>query len=156
MTQLTWLIEAPIEAVWDAIHDSQRWLPWWRYVVHQQESVRSESGGVRNARRYNRRTRLPYKLSFDAKSTRFERLALLEGAIDGELRGCGHWHFYRHDDVSAIRYDWEVNVHHPWLRRLVLLSRRPMKWNHYALMLAGGQRLARHVGVRFLGLKEDA
>ncbi len=103
MTQLTWLIEAPIEAVWDAIHDSQRWPPWWPYLVHQQESVRSESGGVRNVRRYNRRTRLPYMLSFDAKSTRFERLALLEGAIDGELQGCGRWHFYRHDDVSAIR-----------------------------------------------------
>ena len=103
-----------------------------------------------------RRTRLPYKLSFDAKTTRVERLALLDGAIDGELQGCGRWHFYRHDDVTAIRYDWAVNVHQPWLRCLVLLSRRAMKWNHHALMLAGGQRSARHVGARFLGLKEDA
>ena len=96
-----------------------------------------------------RRTRLRYKLSFDAKTTRVERLALLDGAINGELQGCGRWHFYRHDDVTAIRYDWEVNVHQPWLRRLVLRLRRAMKWNHYALMLAGGQRLARHVGARF-------
>ena len=99
MTQFSlttnWLIDAPIEAVWDAIHDSQRLPPWWPYVVHLQESVRSESGGV-------------------------------------------------------------GNVHQPCLRCLVLLSRRAMKWNHYALMLAGGKRLARNVGARFLGMKEDA
>ena len=91
----TWLIDAPIEAVWDAIHDSQRLPPWWPYVVHLQESVRSESGGV-------------------------------------------------------------GNVHQPWLQCLVLLSRWAMKWNHNALMLAGGQRLARHVRARLLGMKEDA
>ena len=38
----TRLIEVPIEAVWDAIHDSQRWPPWWPYVVHLQESVPGE------------------------------------------------------------------------------------------------------------------
>ena len=105
-------------------------------------------------RRYTWRTRLPYRLSFDAKTTRIEKLALLEGAVEGELKGCGCWRFYRQDDDTAVRYDWEVNVHQPWLRRLVPLLSRAMRWNHHAVMLAGGRGLARHLGGRFLGMKE--
>jgi hypothetical protein len=44
---------------------------------------------------------------------------LLEGAVDGEFNGCGRWRFYRQNDVTAIRYGWEVSIYQPWLRRLV-------------------------------------
>ena len=149
----TWLIEAPLESVWDAIYESERWPSWWPHVVRVQETVRGENGGIGNVRRYTWRTRLPYRLSFDAKTTRIERLVLLEGAVDGELNGCGRWRFYRQDNVTAVRYDWEVNIHQPWLRRLMPLLRRVMKWNHDAVMLAGGRGLARHLGGQFLGMK---
>lgn len=149
----TWLIEAPIEAVWEAIYRSEGWPVWWPYVVRVLEMEPGPTGGVGNVRRYTWRTRLPYSLSFNAKTTKIERLALLEGAVYGELEGCGRWRFMRQDDVTAVRYDWEVNVHHPWLRRLVPLLRRLMKWNHNAVMLAGGRGLARHLGGRFLGMK---
>jgi Polyketide cyclase / dehydrase and lipid transport len=151
----TWLIEAPLEKVWDAIYESERWPSWWPYVVHVQESVRGENGGLGNVRRYTWRTRLPYRLSFDAKTTHIERLCLLEGIVDGELQGRGRWRFYRQDDIIAIRYDWEVNVGPLWMRHLVPLLRRLMKWNHDAVMLAGGKGLARHLGGRFLGMKKD-
>lgn len=150
----TWLIEAPLENAWDAIYESERWPSWWPYVVRVQESAHGESGGIGNVRRYTWRTRLPYRLSFDAKTTHIERLALLEGAVEGELQGCGRWRFYRQDDVIAIRYDWEVNVRQPWLRCLVPRLQRAMRWNHHAVILAGGQGLARHLGGRFLGMKE--
>jgi Polyketide cyclase / dehydrase and lipid transport len=150
----TWLIEAPLEAVWDAIYESERWPSWWPYVVHVQESARGENGGIGNVRRYTWRTRLPYKLSFEARTTRIEKLTLLEGAVDGELNGCGRWRFYCQDDVTAVRYEWEVNVNQPWLRRWVPLLHRAMRWNHDAVMLAGGQGLARHLGGRFLGMKD--
>ncbi len=152
----TWLIEAPLEAVWDAIYESERWPTWWPYMFRVQESVRGELGDVGNVRRYTWRTRLPYRISFNAKTTRVERMALLEGAVDGELKGCGRWRFYRQDSVTAIRYEWEVNVNHSWLRRFVPLLRRAMKWNHDAVMLAGGRGLARHLGANFLGMKEGA
>ena len=28
----TWCLEAPIEPVWEAIHDSENWPQWWRGV----------------------------------------------------------------------------------------------------------------------------
>ena len=124
------------------------------YVVRVQKSAHGERGGIGNVRRYTWRTRLPYRLSFDTKTTHIERLALLEGAVEGELQGRGRWRLYRQDDVIAIRYDWEVNVRQPWWLCLVPLLRGAMRWNHHAGMLAGGQGLARHLGGRFLGMKE--
>lgn len=44
----TWLVEAPLEKVWEAIYQSERWPSWWRYVVRVQESVRGENGGLGN------------------------------------------------------------------------------------------------------------
>jgi uncharacterized protein YndB with AHSA1/START domain len=36
-----WCLDAPIEAVWDAIHDSERYPSWWKGV---QSVVRLEPG----------------------------------------------------------------------------------------------------------------
>lgn len=149
----TWLLEAPIEPVWDAIYHSEHWPSWWRYVKSVEEIDRGGADGFGNVRRYTWRTRLPYTLSFQACTTRIERLSLLEGRVTGELDGCGRWHFLQQDHVTAVRYDWEVNVHQRWLRPLVPALRRAMRWNHDSIMLAGGKSLAQHLNARFLGMK---
>jgi uncharacterized protein YndB with AHSA1/START domain len=152
----TWLIEAPLEVVWDAIYQSEHWPTWWPYLVRVQESTRGDITGVGNIRRYIWRTRLPYRVSFSARTTRIDRLVLLEGAVFGEFEGYGRWRFYRQDHITAVRYDWEVDVQHAWLRLFVPLMRRVMKWNHQSVMLAGGQGLARHLGAQFLGMKQGS
>ena len=118
-----WLIEAPIEAVWEAVYRSEHWPTWWPYVARVMETEPGEIGGVGNVRRYTWRTRLLYNLSFNATTTRIERLTLLEGAVCGELEGCGRWRFYRQDDITSVRYDWDVSIHQIWLRRLAPLLR---------------------------------
>ena len=123
---------APLEAVWQAVYQSKHWPTWWHYVVRVQELERGENGGVGNVRLYTWRTRLLYQLSFDVRTTRIARLALLEGEVCGQFEGCGRWRLYLQDGITAVRYNWEVNVQQSWLRFFLPPLRRAMqctRWN---------------------------
>jgi hypothetical protein len=54
-----WQVAAPIQAVWDAIYDSQRWPTWWRYVAAVDELAPGDGDGVGAVRRYTWTTQLP-------------------------------------------------------------------------------------------------
>jgi hypothetical protein len=75
-------------------------------------------------------------------------LRLLEGRVDGELEGVGCCHFGSHQGLTTVRYDWQVRTTRPWMNLLAPLARPLFRWNHDAIMHAGGIGLARHLNVR--------
>src|SRR5919206_498106 len=83
----TWLLDAPIERVWDTLHDARRWPEWWRGV--ERTEVLSE-----DLWRSTWRSFLPYELTFEFAIVRRERPHLLEGIANGELAGVGRWRLY--------------------------------------------------------------
>ena len=87
----TWCLEASIEPVWEAIYDSERWPEWWRGVERVVELESGDEDGLGQVGRYTWRSRLPYELTFDVRTTRVERPHLLEGEATGELAGTGRW-----------------------------------------------------------------
>ncbi|HEY2782034.1 MAG TPA: SRPBCC family protein [Steroidobacteraceae bacterium] len=84
-----WHLEAPIEAVWDALYAVEDWPKWWPYVRVVKELQRGDDSGVGAVRRYTWTSRLPYHLTFEMKSTLVERPYRLEGEAQGELTGAG-------------------------------------------------------------------
>ena len=42
----TWILDAPREAVWDAIYEIERWPDWWRGVKRVQSSSREAETAV--------------------------------------------------------------------------------------------------------------
>ncbi len=146
----TWVLDAPIERVWDALYDSERWPEWWRGVEEVEKVEDGDDEGRGSLGRYVWKSRLPYRLEFDMRTTRVERPRLMEGEADGELAGTGRWRMFEQDGVTAVVYEWNVRTTSAWMNVLAPLARPFFAWNHDVVMRWGGEGLARRLGVRLL------
>jgi hypothetical protein len=141
-----WRLEAPIERVYDALHDVQRWPDWWRYV-RRVEALRSgDAEGVGAVRRLTWGSRLPYGLTFDAEVAEARRPRVLRARVSGELAGEGLWELRSEGSAAThARYTWRVELSRPWMRLLAPLMAPVFRWNHDGVMAAGEQGLRRHL-----------
>ena len=147
----TWLLDAPVEPVWDAIYDTDAWPSWWPGVRRVEELVIRGEDGVGGVSRFTFRSVLPYDLVFEMRSVRVERPRLLEGVASGELAGVGRWRFFEQDGVTAVVYEWNVETTARWMNVLAPLGGPAFEWNHDRVMRAGGEGLAKLLGARLLG-----
>jgi uncharacterized protein YndB with AHSA1/START domain len=145
----TWLLDAPREPVWEAVHDQARWPEWWRGVEKAEEVLPGNDGDVGTVSRMVWKSLLPYRVSFEVTTTRVEP-NLIEGSAVGELEGTGRWRFYEQDGVTAVLYEWNVATTKPWMNRLAPLLRPVFEWNHDWVMARGGEGIARRLGCRLL------
>ena len=103
----TWLVDAPLERVWDVIYDAESYPRWWNGVERVVELEPGADGdqGIGSLARYTWRSKLPYTLEFDMRVTRVERPHLLSGQASGELEGTGTWRFYEGSLGTAVTYE---------------------------------------------------
>jgi uncharacterized protein YndB with AHSA1/START domain len=147
----TWVFDAPIERVWDALYDSERWPEWWRGVERVQVLERGGEDRVGELSRYTWKSKLPYRLEFDMRTTRVEEPHLVEGAAKGELTGTGRWRLFSgQDGTTAVTYEWNVETTARWMNALAPLARPVFAWNHDYVMHNGAEGLARRLGARLL------
>ncbi len=138
-----WRLDAPIDDVWLALTEVEAWPQWWRAVTHVALLEPGDAHGIGSLRRMTWRTALPYRLSFDMRTTRVEALHLIEGRASGELDGIGRWTLHEAAGGTRVRYDWIVEVSKPWMRAMAPLLRPVFAWNHEVVMgwgLAGLKR----------------
>jgi uncharacterized protein YndB with AHSA1/START domain len=92
----TWLVDAPLEPVWEAIYDAESYPRWWKGVerVLELEPGAENDQGIGHLARYTWKSRLPYRLEFDMRVTRVDKPHVLAGQASGELQGEGIWRFY--------------------------------------------------------------
>jgi uncharacterized protein YndB with AHSA1/START domain len=152
----TWLLEAERERVWDAIYESEIWPEWWRGVIHTERLTEGDADGLGQVGRYTWRSKLPYELVFEMRTTRFERPYLLEGEASGELAGTGRWRFFEQaagndaGPVTAALYEWNVATTRAWMNLLAPIARPIFQWNHDWVMRNGGTGLASRLDCRLL------
>jgi uncharacterized protein YndB with AHSA1/START domain len=146
----TWVLQAPRDRVWEAIWESARWPEWWRGVERVVELEPGDEDGVGQRSRYTWRSRLPYDLDFEMRTTHVERPRLLEGEAAGELSGVGRWRLFEEDSATAVVYEWQVGTTKRWMNALAPLARPAFAWNHDWVMRNGGLGLAGLLGCRLL------
>jgi uncharacterized protein YndB with AHSA1/START domain len=148
----TWILDAPRDAVWDAIYGIERWPDWWRGVksVEKLESG-SDNGGVGALYRHEWRSVIPYPVRFETRITRVERPHLIEADADGELEGTGRWRFFEGRE-TGVTYEWNVRTTRSWMNLVGPVARPVFRWNHNAVMHQGGQGLANLLGARLLAV----
>ncbi len=148
----TWILDAPRDAVWDAIYGIERWPDWWRGVkrVEKLESG-NDNGGVGALYRHEWRSVIPYPVRFETRITRVELPHLIEADADGELAGTGRWRFFEGRE-TAVTYEWEVRTTRSWMNLVGPVARPVFRWNHNAVMHQGGQGLADFLGARLLAV----
>jgi Activator of Hsp90 ATPase homolog 1-like protein len=145
-----WVLDAPRERVWEAIWESERWPEWWRGVERVVELESGDAEGLGQLSRYTWRSKLPYELDFEMRTTRVERPHLLEGEASGELAGTGRWRLFEENGAAAVIYEWDVATTKPWMNVVAPLLRPAFAWNHDWVMRNGGRGLAGLLGCRLL------
>ena len=146
----TWLLDAPRESVWEAIHDQEAWPGWWRGVEEVVELEPGDDDGLGSYSRLTWRSKLPYNLVFEVRTTRVERPHLMQGDAVGELTGIGLWRLYEADGTTAVVYEWNVHTTRAWMNLLTPIARPIFAWNHDWVMARGGEGIAQHLGCRLL------
>jgi uncharacterized protein YndB with AHSA1/START domain len=142
-----WHLDAPIDRVYEAIHDSLAWPDWWT-AVKAVEEVRpaKERNGIGMVRRYTFKGSLPYTLSFDMEVERVERPTTLAGRATGELVGTGVWTLREEDGGTVARYDWNIRTTRWWMNLLAPLARGVFKANHDIVMRSGAKGICGLLG----------
>ncbi len=147
-----WHIAAPLPPVFDAVLDSLHWPEWWPGAHAVTELAAGDQDGIGSLRRYCWKSRLPYSLCFEARTTCVLAQRELAAQIDGDLRGYGRWLFSHRNGVTAVRHEWNVCTTRCWMNLATPFARPLFKANHHALMRQGAEGLARRVDARLLGI----
>ena len=82
-----WDVNAPAEAVYDALADARTYPKWWTPVY-----IDTDTDGPPELGRVSRqhfKGRLPYHLRTTSRITRYEPPHILEAEVEGDLRGRG-------------------------------------------------------------------
>lgn len=134
-----WTLTAPLAAVYDALEQAEDYPRWWPQV-REVNRIDDTSGIVRI------RSLLPYDLTFTAREVRRDPAAgVLEIAMTGDLDGWARWTLTTAGSGTLARYDQEVDVAKPLMRRLAVPGRPLFLANHALMMRAGRRGLAAHL-----------
>ena len=142
-----WRLKAPIDRVYEAIHDSLAWPEWWP-AVKAVDEIRpaADRAGIGSVRRYTFKGSLPYTLSFDMTVERLERPSTLAGRAAGELEGTGVWSLREEAGTTIARYDWNVRTTRWWMNLVAPLARPLFKSNHDLVMRSGAKGICGLLG----------
>lgn len=151
----TWRFRGSLQPVFDTLLDSLRWPEWWPGVEVAEELFPGNTDGIAGVRRYRWKSLLPYRLSFDATATRIEAPRLLEGKVDGELRGTARCLLTHSDGITNVQFEWNVCTTKAWMNLLAPVARSLFVYNHRMLMERGARALACRVGIELLTVEHD-
>jgi hypothetical protein len=143
-----WAVDAPIDDVWAELYRPIDWPRWWRGVIAVDQLEAGDAAGLGSYYRIVMRSALPYRLSFNVRTTRLERPTIIEAAADGELEGLGRWTLAAERTGTAIRYDWNVATTKRWMRALAPIARPIFEWNHDVIMRWGLEGLEERLQTR--------
>jgi hypothetical protein len=142
-----WRLDAPVDRVYELIHDTLAWPGWWP-AVQSVDEIRParERSGVGSVRRYTFKGRLPYSLTFDLEVDRIEPPTTLGGRASGELDGTGVWTLREEGGRTVVRYDWNIRTTRWWMNLLAPLAGGMFKSNHDFVMQSGAAGICRRLG----------
>jgi uncharacterized protein YndB with AHSA1/START domain len=147
-----WRFDAPIERVWEAVKDSEKWSEWWKGVLRVEQIKAGDTNGIGSIHRSTWKSVLPYKLEFDTELVKIEHLKIIEAKAFGELEGFGLWTFTAiNDKETQVQYDWKVRTTKKWMNIFSPIAKPFFQWNHNVIMNWGGEGLAKKLGCKLLG-----
>jgi hypothetical protein len=145
-----WRVAAEREAVFEVLHDSERWPEWWDGLERVMKLEDGDADGQGSLGLYTWRSFMRYRLEFEMRITLVDRPRRMDGAAAGELTGFGTWRLYDDDGGTLVLFEWRVRTTRWWMNVLAPLARPVFRWNHDRLMRSGGRGLARRLGVALL------
>jgi hypothetical protein len=124
-----WDVDAPQEAIFEALADARTYPEWWKPVYIDVEGDQDPGPGVTTEQHF--KGKLPYTLKTTSKITVFDPPIHFEVEVVGDLTGTGKWTLAPNGDGQVhVRFDWIVHADRPLLRYLTPILRPIFRWNH--------------------------
>jgi uncharacterized protein YndB with AHSA1/START domain len=123
-----WDVDAPVEAVFEALADARTYPDWWKPVYIAVDADGPPEVGCVSQQHF--KGRLPYTLRTRSTITGMEAPRKLEVSVVGDLTGRGTWTLTPRDGGVHVRFDWRVIADRPLLRYLTPVLRPLFRWNH--------------------------
>lgn len=139
----TWVVGAPIDPVWDALHLIEEWPSWWPGVQRVRKVEHGDENGVGGIYEQVWKSKIPYAVEFTTYVTRVERPHVIVARAEGKLEGTGTFRLFGADEATAVTYDWAVRTTARLMNAVAPFARPVLAWNHHAVMKQGGVGLAR-------------
>jgi hypothetical protein len=134
-----WALPAPAPAVYRALERIEDYPRWWPQV-REVRRVDDTSGILRI------RSLLPYDLTTALREERRDAAGgILQVALTGDVEGWARWTLLPDGRGTLARYDQEVDVRKPLLRRLAVPGRACFRANHALMMRSGRRGLAAYL-----------
>ncbi|MEU5977996.1 SRPBCC family protein [Streptomyces sp. NPDC047315] len=130
-----WDLAAAPGAVYEVLTRAEEYPRWWPQI-RAVTALTDDTGVVRL------RSALPYELAVTVRAVRQDPAAgVLEVAMRGDLVGWARWTVTPGGAGTRVRYDQEVEVHQPLMRKLAVPGRPLFRANHAVMMRAGRRGL---------------
>jgi uncharacterized protein YndB with AHSA1/START domain len=124
-----WDVDAPQDAVFNALVDARTYPDWWKPVYIKVEADCEPRPGCVSRQEF--KGRLPYHLNTTSEIKRMDAPNEFDVEVVGDLTGKGVWTLTLRDDGKVhIRFDWRVIADRPLLRILTPVLRPVFRWNH--------------------------
>ncbi|MFI6406650.1 SRPBCC family protein [Streptomyces sp. NPDC050548] len=134
-----WELPAPPAVVYPVLERAEEYPRWWPQV-REVNQLDDTTGVIRI------RASLPYALTFTAREVlRDPAAGVLEIAMTGDLEGWARWTLTADGSGTLARYDQEVDLNRPLLRRFAVPGRPVFRLNHALMMRAGRRGLLAHL-----------
>jgi uncharacterized protein YndB with AHSA1/START domain len=123
-----WDVAAAPDAVFATLADATSYPQWWRPVY--KDAWTDGAGGVGTISHQRFQGRLPYHLRTRTRTIVHDPPHVLEGEVDGDLRGTGRWTLTPTASGTHVRFDWTVHADRTLLKVLTPVLRPLLRWNH--------------------------
>jgi len=123
-----WDVDAPQEAVFNALADVRTYPEWWRPVYIDADAAGPPEPGCVAKQEF--KGRLPYHLHTRSEILRMDAPNEFEVEVVGDLTGRGVWTLTPRDGRVHVHFDWRVIADRPLLRVLTPFLRPVFRWNH--------------------------
>jgi uncharacterized protein YndB with AHSA1/START domain len=123
-----WDVDAPQNAVFEALADARTYPEWWTPVYLEVEADCPPQVGCVSQQEF--KGRLPYHLKTRSEIVGMDRPRRFAVDVVGDLTGKGVWTLTERDGRVHVHFDWRVIADRPLLRVLTPVLRPLFRWNH--------------------------
>ena len=123
-----WDVDAPQEAVFNALVDARTYPEWWKPVYIEVDADGPPEPGCVSKQEF--KGRLPYHLNTTSEVKRMDAPNEFEVEVVGDLTGRGVWTLTPRDGKVHVHFDWRVIADRALLRYLTPVLRPVFRWNH--------------------------
>lgn len=141
-----WKFDAPLEKVYNAIHDADNYHLWWKGQSPVETIKLGDSLGVGAVKKFKTRSVLPYSLIYTGTVLEVEPMKKVVGTTVGQLEGKGTWIFEEEKGVAVVKYFWVVKTNSVLMNFFTPVLKHVFEWNHDVVMRWGEEGLSKYLG----------